>query len=176
MIFEWAILNNLRDDNPCKGAKIPQRVQTVDDIENSLITEKFLEKNEIQEFLAEVRKRGLYGDSEAFYLLIYSGLRPGELCALKWSDLNFSTGMLRISKTLYSPESNMYKIEITPPKTNAAIRNFDLDDVIIKMLKAYKADQEERQKRYKQVNDDFYDEKYMFSRPNGRPLIVWIDY
>ncbi|WP_256702357.1 site-specific integrase [Paenibacillus sp. P32E] len=78
--------------------------------------------------------------------------------------------MLRISKTLYSPESNMYKIEITPPKTNAAIRNFDLDDVIIKMLKAYKADQEERQKRYKQVNDDFYDEKYMFSRPNGRPL------
>ncbi|WP_167374691.1 MULTISPECIES: phage integrase central domain-containing protein [Paenibacillus] len=72
MIFEWAILNNLRDDNPCKGAKIPQRVQTVDDIENSLITEKFLEKNEIQEFLAEVRKRGLYGDLEAFYLLIYS--------------------------------------------------------------------------------------------------------
>lgn len=170
MIFEWAILNNLTKFNPCKGAKIPKKRLTVEDIERDEIGEKYLESEELREFLEAVLKRGLHGDKEIFYLLAFSGLRPGELCALKWSDINFKTCDIRVTKTLYTPENNMYTSEVTPPKTDGSIRTFDVDEQIISMLKEFKEKQNVRQAIYKKHNDDFYDENFIFARDNGRPI------
>ncbi|HAF97498.1 tyrosine-type recombinase/integrase [Paenibacillus lactis] len=170
MIFKWAILNNLTKINPCIGATIPKRRLTVEDIERDEIEEKYLEREELHEFLSAVLQRGLYGDKEIFYLLAFSGLRPGELCALKWADINFKTRDVRVSKTLYSPENNMYTAEVTPPKTDGSVRTFDVDEQIITMLKDFKEKQDARQSLYKKHSDDFYDENFIFARVNGRPI------
>lgn len=170
MIFEWAILNHMRQDNPCKGAKIPRRRLTVAEIERDSINEKYLERDELKEFLGSVKKRGLFADKEMFYTLAYSGLRPGELCALKWSDINFKTHELRVTKTLYTPENNIQKYELTPPKTVGSIRTIELDESIIEMLKEYKERQEARYKQYKKLNSEFYDERFVFTRDNGLPV------
>lgn len=169
MIFEWAILNNLAKINPCKGAKTPKRRLTVEDIERDVIGEKYLESEELREFLEAVNERGLYGDKEAFYLIAFSGLRPGELCALKWNDINFKTRELRVRKTLYSPENNMYNYELTPPKTPGSIRDVEIDESIVTMLKEYNKNLAARQERYKKSNQDFHDENFMFPRDNGFP-------
>ncbi|MDA6151479.1 hypothetical protein OSK18_28765, partial [Escherichia coli] len=70
-----------------------------------------MERDELFEFLEAVKRYGLEFDLERFYLLAFSGMRSGELCALKWSDINWETNEIRITKTLYNPDNNMKKYE-----------------------------------------------------------------
>ena len=66
-------------------------------------------------------------------LAIHTGLRIGELCALKWSDINFDTQLLHINKTMirtYTKEDGS-KLNITPPKTRSSIRTIPLNKWIM---------------------------------------------
>ena len=66
-------------------------------------------------------------------LCIHTGLRIGELCALKWGDININTKMLSINKTMirtYTKEDGS-KLNITPPKTRSSIRNIPLNSWIM---------------------------------------------
>ncbi|AIQ59732.1 tyrosine-type recombinase/integrase [Paenibacillus borealis] len=170
MIFEWAIKNNLRGDNPCKGITMPKNKVTVEDLENGNISEKYLERDELQEFLGEVIKHGLWGDTEMFYMLTYSGMRPGEMCALYEEDLKLKEKDVRITKTIYYPNNKNEHFQITPPKTPGSVRRFDLDDLIIDMMQKYILVKKERQARYKKLHDDFYESKFLFAKENGRPI------
>ncbi|KUP22360.1 site-specific integrase [Paenibacillus sp. DMB5] len=170
MLFKWSIKNKLRADDPTREVKLPKKVLTVEEIERRNLEEKYLERNELNDFMSQVRERGLEGDEEAFKLLIYSGLRPGELCALMWPDFNASEKTLRITKTLYTPDRAGGRVEITPPKTEGSIRTISLDDVIVEMLKDLKIRQAERHKRYKKMNSDFVETNFIFTRPNGRSI------
>lgn len=171
MIFKHAIKNNLRKDNPCLGTVIPVKMLTVEEIENVTIEEKYLEKNELAEFLAVVREHGLSQDTEIFYLLAFSGMRSGELCALKWSDINFETKEVRVTKTLYNPQNNMKEYELTPPKTKGSIRTFNIDESVLELLKAYQKKQAKFKMKYRQDFEDFHDKHFIFCRDNGYPYI-----
>ena len=48
-------------------------------------------------------------------------MRLGEASALLWSDIDFTTGLCSITKTLYYHNQSDYKF--TKPKTRAAIRS-----------------------------------------------------
>lgn len=66
-------------------------------------------------------------------LTIHTGLRIGELCALKWSDINFDTQLLHINKTIirtYTKEDGS-KLNITAPKTRCSIRTIPLNKWIM---------------------------------------------
>ncbi|WP_420848720.1 tyrosine-type recombinase/integrase [Paenibacillus antarcticus] len=41
---------------------------------------------------------GLAYDYVTFMLLAYTGMRAGELCALKWSDIDFDERTISIAK------------------------------------------------------------------------------
>lgn len=60
------------------------------DIENDSIRDKFLEKEELNEFLTTAKNEGLEGDLLTFTLLAYTGSRIGEIITLKWSDIDFN--------------------------------------------------------------------------------------
>lgn len=49
----------------------------------------------------------------------------GEAAALQWSDINFETGLLSITKTLYYKTMDEYKF--VEPKTQASIRTIYID-------------------------------------------------
>lgn len=66
-------------------------------------------------------------------LCMHTGIRIGELCALKWGDININTKMLSINKTMirtYTKEDGS-KLNITPPKTRSSIRNIPLNSWIM---------------------------------------------
>lgn len=66
-------------------------------------------------------------------LTIHTGLRIGELCALRWSDINFDTQLLHINKTMirtYTKEDGS-KLNITAPKTRSSIRTIPLNKWIM---------------------------------------------
>lgn len=66
-------------------------------------------------------------------LTIHTGLRIGELCALRWSDINLDTQLLHINKTMirtYTKEDGS-KLNITAPKTRSSIRTIPLNKWIM---------------------------------------------
>ncbi|MGD0032499.1 site-specific integrase [Paenibacillus illinoisensis] len=171
MVMKYAIKNRMRLENPCAGAVIPVKLLTVEEIENSTLEDEYLEKNEITEFLHAVYLHGLPMDLERFYLLVFSGMRSGELCALKWSDINFKTHEIRITKTLYNENNNMKLYKLTPPKTKGSIRNFSIDDSVTKLLLAYRDRQEKKIHELKKHNPAYHDAGFLFCRENGYPFI-----
>src|SRR5699024_5465177 len=134
MIFKYAIKNKLMDENPREDAFIPKKAVTVQQLEETTIEEAFFENDELLTFLDSVLKIGLDLDKERFYTLAFSGMRPGELTAVKKSDLDFKNNTIRVSKTLYNENNNMKQYTLGPTKTNK-IRIIDMDKKIMAMLR-----------------------------------------
>lgn len=78
------------------------------------------------------------------YLCLYTGLRIGELCALKWSDIDLENEILSVNKTMQRIQNtddnsnSKTKIIIEVPKSDTSIREIPLSKHIIKLLKKYK--------------------------------------
>lgn len=74
----------------------------------------------------------------------YTGIRLGELCALKWSDISIEEKTLCINKTMQRIKNtdkdavSKTKIVITTPKSNKSIRTIPLCEVLIKIIKEQK--------------------------------------
>ena len=75
-----------------------------------------LTQSEIVRFLNRAKEEDCY---ELFLLELATGMRRGEILALKWNDLNFKTGELRIERQV-----NVIHGEpiISEPKTKSSIR------------------------------------------------------
>lgn len=168
-IFKYAVEHKLRAANPATAIVIPKKRLTVEEIENSTVEEKFFERHELEEFLQMVITAGLPLDKEWFYLLSFTGMRVGELCALKWTDINFEENTIRITKTMDMPNHNMRNFKITPPKTKAAIRTIDIDEDITTMLKAFKVLQAKIKLGTRKGITDYHDGNFVFCRNNGYP-------
>lgn len=77
-------------------------------------------------------------------LALYSGLRIGELCALKWGDIDFKKNIIIVNKTIQrvyikSKSKNVSKIIISSPKTKNANRIIPINkdfSVILKSIKS----------------------------------------
>lgn len=70
---------------------------------------------------------------------LFTGLRIGELCALKWGDIDFKNRIVKISKTIqriYVRDNNKKytKLIITVPKTKTSIREIPLSEILIDLL------------------------------------------
>ena len=91
-----------------------------------------LTQSEITRFLYQAKEEGFY---ELFLLELGTGMRRGEILALKWSDLNFTTGELRIERQV-----NVFNggPKIYPPKTKASIRTVVLPQSLLNVLAEYK--------------------------------------
>lgn len=98
----------------------------------------------------QAKEEGYY---ELFLLELGTGMRRGEILALKWSDLNFKTGELHIERQVYIIKA---EVIISEPKTKASIRTVILPPSLLKTLVAYK---------------ETVDSEWMFPSPtdNGRP-------
>lgn len=71
-------------------------------------------------------------------LTLYTGMRIGELCALKWSDINFGT--IKINKTMYrlKDENGFSKVVIESPKTDASNRTIPLPIFLLNLVELYR--------------------------------------
>lgn len=109
---------------------IQKEIQILTDEEQQKLTNLLLIKKDI-------RKLGVL-------LSLYMGLRIGEVCALKWKDINFETGTLTISKTLQriknfdenSPAKT--KIIIGTPKSAKSCRCLPIPKFLLEILKEYR--------------------------------------
>ncbi|PWA06328.1 hypothetical protein DCC39_17480 [Pueribacillus theae] len=75
-----------------------------------------------------------------FNFLAYSGARIGEAITLKWKDFNFNENSVHIRRTLYNPNNNKQKYELTSTKNTGAERKLliDQEQFIQKNKRLYK--------------------------------------
>ncbi len=73
-------------------------------------------------------------------LTMYTGLRIGELSALKWKDIDFKKNVLTVSKTLQRVnfKDGNGRVMVTNPKTKNANREIPLNDDFALLLKKVK--------------------------------------
>lgn len=171
MVFKFAIRNKLMKDNPCDGIVIPQKRKTIEEIREHNIEEKYLEREELEEFLLATLEYGLKYDKERFYTLAFSGMRSGELCALQKQDILFDTNEIWVTKTLYNERNNMKEYELTPPKTDGSIRKIEMEQPIMDMLKAVILNNDKFKMQYRTIIEDYHDKDFVFSRANGYPFV-----
>lgn len=104
--------------------------------------------------------------------MAFSGMRSGEMIALKETDFFFDTNRFRITKTLYNPDNNLKKYELTPPKTEGSIRTIvDLDPNVMSLIKEHIKRQKKLRLNVKNFIPDYHDEKFIFCNEEGYPFI-----
>ena len=86
------------------------------------------EQKQIERFVLNGSKDKLYG----ILLCLYSGLRIGELIALQWSDIDFSKGILTVSKSCYDGKDGLI---IDEPKTASSCRTIPLPKQLFPILR-----------------------------------------
>jgi integrase len=119
-IFQLAVEEGILDRNPCTGINV--RVSEVES--------KVLNNTEVETFLDEAKKA-----HHRFYpvwlLALMTGMRSGELYALKWTDVDFDSRIISVSKAWNS------KCGITPTKTRRT-RIVPMSEDLLSFLKERK--------------------------------------
>lgn len=85
------------------------------------------------------------------YISLSTGLRIGEICALKWSDINVVDGTITVSRTIeriyiIEGEKKHTELVINTPKTKNSCREIPISRELLAIIKPLK----------KVVNEDFY--------------------
>lgn len=73
-------------------------------------------------------------------ICLSTGIRIGEICALKWEDIDIENGFIKVSKTLQriylvDKEIKTTKLIIDKPKTRNSFREIPLSSDLVKIVK-----------------------------------------
>jgi integrase len=107
-----------------------------------------------------------------FVLALATGMRRGELLGLKWQDINFTTGMLYVRRTLSRLPTQMGRergdlyIE-AEPKTKNSRRSIALARFALESLEQHRKRQEEMKER---AGGYWKDNDYVFCDEHGEHL------
>ena len=88
-ILDAAVTSKLISKNPTEGTTIPK---------NNYAPKRILNEEQLDRFMKAILSEPMWHDF--FYTEITTGLRLGEICGLKWSDLDESTGKLQIRRSV----------------------------------------------------------------------------
>ena len=79
---------------------------------------------------------------------LYTGVRIGELCGLRWGDLDLAAGTVRVRRTVEriantaDPAERRTKLIIAPPKTPSSVREIPLPQFLCSRIKKFERREE----------------------------------
>ncbi|OAA92949.1 tyrosine-type recombinase/integrase [Clostridium coskatii] len=146
---------------------------------NNVILPKITDKKEIQIFTLEEEEKFLksiqdHRNRALFILVLGTGLRIGEVVALKWSDIDFENNELKVQRTfkrvskinIENPAENKTAIIEQEPKTKSSKRTIPVPLNIMEELKKHK----KRQLEEKLKSGDIYvNNDLVFPNELGEP-------
>ena len=106
--LKQAVKERIIPYNPCDNCRIPPK-------EKKEMT--IIPPEKLGVYLSEAEK---YGVLPMFFLELSSGLRRGELLALRWDDLNVKDRILSVSKQVTRIDGELV---VTEPKTKNSVQN-----------------------------------------------------
>lgn len=166
-IFKYALSLRLIRNNPMDGVIRPKRKKRIDE---EKYVAPYYEKEELLNFL-EIAKT--YPDPLylIFRILAFTGLRKGELQALRWKDIDFENRTLSVKQTLATCDK--WEIKFQVPKTEKSLRTISLDSETLQMIKRWQLRQKEffLKMGIKPIKNN---EQLLFTSEENKPL--YLDY
>ena len=95
---------------------------------------KVLTESQLDAFMKAIEKDELWHDF--FYTAVTTGLRRGEICALRWEDFDTKQGTLHVRRTLHKEKGKLYTTGDT--KTYAGTRKIVLPPSTAQLLRERK--------------------------------------
>jgi integrase len=123
-IFDYAVSQGWRPDNPCAGVHPPD-VAPRDEIE-------FLQPAELGALIRAVDLEAEFGSTDrALYATAgKSGLRQGELLALRWKHVDWAASRIRVRKSHDRTDDKA-------PKSKAGVRSVPMPDSLARELERH---------------------------------------
>jgi len=162
VVYHHRILSKALDYAVKMGLVIRNMAKVVEPPRVSRVTMQTLSPDEVARFLDVARETDYY---VYFSTLLYTGLRRGELLALRWRYLDLYSGTLTVVETAYRLGNGEYRIK--EPKTAQSRRSVTLPASLVELLKVYRADQELLRI---QLGISLDVDDFVFIRPDGSPI------
>ena len=138
--MDFAVAQKIIPENPCKAVALPKLEQK---------EMQTIPAEQLQAFLQEAKNTGVY---EMYYIELSTGLRRGELLGLKWQDIDWKNGIIKVRRAIARVDGEIVE---APLKTKNSYRAVTISQQAIEVLKQQKA----------KTND-----QYIFPSPNGGPI------
>lgn len=124
--------------------------------------QKWWKPEELRAFLAQV-----VGDEHfaLFRVAAMTGMRRGEVCGLRWSDIDLETGVLEVRQQLITVDHALVFSE--HPKTDHGRRRLELDPETVGALRAHRLRQLERRMA---IGSGYSDSGLVFTKLDGYPV------
>jgi integrase len=122
---------------------------------------KILDKNEIVTLIGAAKGTSLY---VPILVAVTTGMRRGELLALRWSDIDLKASILTVSQAL---ERIKGKFEFKPPKTRTSRRTITLSAITTEALRKHHTAQLEDRLKLGLGRDP---RGLVFTRADGEPM------
>ena len=162
-ILQYGVVMQAIPFNPAREVILPRNTQKAKQEKV-----KHFENQELKKFLdyldsLNLNKFRYYYENTLYKFLLATGCRINEALALSWSDIDLENSVVHITKTLN------YKQETNSPKSKASLRDIDIDQATVSMLKQYRHRQtKESWKIGKSESIVFSD--FIHEYPNNRTL------
>ena len=110
-----------------------------------------------------------------FLIMIYGGLRRGEVLSLVWKDIDFARQAITVDKAVSSAKSAGGRY-IKSPKTKAGYRTIDLPKTVFDYLLLWKREQMDICENIGSVwagkSLEHFDEQVLFIQVDGKPMDI----
>lgn len=159
--FEAAVERRMIPRNPAQDVTLPRE---------SWPEMKYLSAEQAHHLLTVANADGEDRQlSRVILLALITGMRRGELMALRWNDIDFEKKTLTIHRSVayINTDGTGYAYKEAEPKTRAARRTISLPDFAIDALREQQRDLEQRRKEAAGWND----RNLVF--PNHRGAYLW---
>nr|DAP40592.1 MAG TPA: Integrase [Caudoviricetes sp.] len=162
-ILQYGVVMQAIPFNPAREVILPRNTQKA-----KREKVKHFENQELKKFLDYLDSLNLdkfryYYENTLYKFLLATGCRINEALALSWSDIDLENSVVHITKTLN------YKQETNSPKSKSSLRDIDIDQATVSMLKQYRLRQtKESWKIGKSESIVFSD--FIHEYPNNRTL------
>lgn len=162
-ILQYGVVMQAIPFNPAREVILPRNTQKA-----KREKVKHFDNQELKKFLDYLDSLNLdkfryYYENTLYKFLLATGCRINEALALSWSDIDLDNAVVHITKTLN------YKQETNSPKSKSSLRDIDIDQATVSMLKQYRLRQtKEAWKIGKSESIVFSD--FIHEYPNNRTL------
>jgi integrase len=152
-----AVEDGLLPRNPAQGVSV-KRIGDGEEIPH-------LAPQQAKALLAAAREERLWA---LYVLAVHTGLRQGELLALRWADVDLAAGKLSVRRTLSAAKDGP---RFTSPKTRKSRRSVGLTGAAVDALVRHRAAQEEERARLGNLwEDGGGGDDLVFRSTTGTPL------
>ena len=120
--LDMAVKERLLAKNPTNGTTIPKC---------NYPEKQILGDNQLETFLEAIRGQEYWCDF--FYVEVMTGLRRGEICGLKWQDIDFEENKLRVKRSVSVKRGG--GVNIGETKTETGVRCIEMPPSVAELLK-----------------------------------------